>query len=98
MSSNYRHDEASGVDLTNTGEVLTLRTEGADTVTLTVDGDVTSDYALDVDTGDGAWETFASPSGGAIAQSYTVAVRRVRVRNTTGQTSGDTADVRLGAV
>jgi len=95
----YVHDEVSGADISGTGDLLTLRTRGRDTVTVTVRADVASDFAIDIDSGNGfvdGYETFSATD--SVDTTLTVATERVRVRNTTAQTSGDTADVTAGAV
>lgn len=95
----YRHTEAQNQDISTTGTLADSLVADRAHVSVAIDGSVASDYALDVDFGDGSWQewtTFGSTD--TVRQTLTLAVERARVRNTTGQTSGDTADVRLGAV
>lgn len=97
MSYRYKAVTDAGID--TTGELLVLDVDDhATTVSVSIEAGVLSDFALDVDLGDGTWlEGWATYSGSSVMEVETVAARRVRIRNTTAQTSGDTADVRLGA-
>jgi len=96
----YVHDEALGVGIDSTGELLTLQTADRDRVTVSIEADVSSDFALDVKfSPDGSFvtgfDTFGTTASVSTVQDLTV--YEVRIRNTTAQTAGDTADVRLGA-
>jgi hypothetical protein len=95
--ANYRHTEADGVGIDTTGPLATLRTEGRETVSVSVEADVSSDFALEVDFGDGVWVEWQTYSASSVADSVTVAAERVRVVNNTAQTAGDTADAKVGA-
>ncbi|MEE6210843.1 hypothetical protein U3A55_11860 [Salarchaeum sp. III] len=94
----YLHDHTDDADLSSTGTLLELKTEEATTVTAIVEASVASSFAIDVDLGNG-WRTgFRTyDSTDAVADTISVAARRVRIRNTAGQTAGDTATVDLGA-
>lgn len=93
------HADVDSADISVTGELLSMGTDGRKTVSVSIEASVASDFALDVDLGDGTWvagwSTYSSSS--SVSDTVTVAADRVRVRNTTAQTSGDTADVKLAA-
>lgn len=95
----YVHNEVENADISGIGELLTLKTVDRDRVTLSIEGSVASDYALDVRFAEGddfveGWSTY---SGDSIGDVTDLTVYEVRIRNTTAQTAGDTADVRVGA-
>jgi hypothetical protein len=95
----YVHGKALNADISGTGELLTLQTADRDRVTLSIEADVASDFALDVQFAESEdfvqdWATYSSDS---VQDVRDLTVYAVRIRNTTGQSSGNTADVRVGA-
>ena len=96
----YLHEHATGASIATAQALLTQSVEDADTITISVEAAVASSFALDVDFGDGnwvqGWQTWSAVS--SIGENVTLAADRIRIRNTAGQTSGDTADVHVGAV
>jgi len=95
----YVHGEALTAGIDTTGELLTQETVDRDTVTVSIEADVASDFALDIKFDqDGSfvegWQTY---SGSSVQDTLDLTVYEVRIRNTTAQTGGDTADVRVGA-
>lgn len=94
----YRFDTVDGAGIDATGELLTLTADGRETVSVHINADVSSDFALEVDFGDGTWIEWATyNSTASVTDTQSVAARKVRVVNNTAQTSSDTADVKLGA-
>lgn len=95
----YRHDSTEDADLSQTGALLAVDSlDGTTTVSVAVSASAASDFAVDVDFGDGQWFTWQTyGTVQSVTDSLSIAARRVRVRNTTAQTDGDTADVTVGA-
>ena len=95
----YVHGKALNADISSAGELLKQRTVGRDRVTLSIEADAASDFALDVQFAEGedfvtGWATY---SGDSIQDVRDLTVYAVRIRNTTAQAGGDEADVRVGA-
>jgi len=89
------------IDIENAGNTVSLRLQGADTLTLVIEGDNAADYAVDVRTRQGTWRQ-------GVGASYTGSsdyddVRdsgadELRVRCTSGTgTGGDQATITLMA-
>lgn len=94
----YRHAGVDGAGIDSETTLVTLRPEGRDTISVFVNASVSSDFALEVDFGDGDWVEWTTYSATAsVTDTVSVAAQKARVRNTTAQTAGDTADANLGA-
>jgi len=97
----YVHAVVSGepIDSADT-TLLTLGTFDRREVTLVIDADVSSDFDLDVQhEPGGSFQTFTSYAAtDSVTETLDLAVHSVRVVNTTAQTAGDTATVKVGAV
>lgn len=96
----YVHTDNPGVSIETTGTLAELETADRDRVTISVESDVASTFAFDVKFSPNGswvqdWDNYSSVD--SVSDVKDLTVYAVRVRNTTAQTSGDTADVRLGA-
>ena len=95
----YVHTVASGEAIDTTGTLATLAAFDRDKLTVVIDGSVPSDFALDVQMEPGgSFTTFKTYSGtDSVTETLDLVAHSVRVQNTTAQTAGDTATVKLGA-
>jgi len=95
----YVHTVESGQAIDSTGTLATLAVFDRDRVTVVINGSVASDFALDVQMEPGGsfttYKTYSSTD--SVAETIDLAAHSVRVQNTTAQTAGDTATVKLGA-
>lgn len=95
----YVHAEELDIDISSPTTLLELETRGRDTLEIFVSSDVSADFELQLDFGDGTFvpvETFAGKK--SVAQARDIAADRVRLSIVTTETAGDTADVKLAAV
>jgi hypothetical protein len=96
----YVHRVASGQPIDSAPETLaTVATFDRDRLTLIIEASVASDFALEVQMEPGgSFTTFKTYTGtDSVAETLDLVAHSVRVQNTTAQTAGDTATVKLGA-
>jgi hypothetical protein len=95
----YVHTVESGQAIDSAGTLATLAVFDRDKVTIVIDGSVASDFALDVQMEPGgSFTTFKTYSStDSVAETVDLVAHSVRIQNTTAQTAGDTATVKLGA-
>jgi len=95
----YVHRVVQDQPIDSTGTLATLAAFDRDKLTVIIKGSVTSDFALDVQMEPGgSFTTFKTYSGtDSVAETVDLVAHSVRVQNTTAQTAGDTATVKLGA-
>jgi len=95
----YVHRVASGQPIDSTGTLATLAAFDRDKLTVIIDASTTSDFALDVQMEPaGSFTSFKTYSStDSVAETIDLVAHSVRVQNTTAQTAGDTATVKLGA-
>jgi len=93
----HRVEENTAID--STGTLATLASFDRDKLTVLIDASVTSDFALDVQMEPGgSFTTFKTYSStDSVAETVDLVAHSVRVQNTTAQTAGDTATLKLGA-
>jgi len=95
----YVHAEKLGADISSPGALLELEVRGRDQVEIFVNSDVSAQFELQADFGDGTFvpvETFAGKK--SVAQPRDIAADTVRLSVTSNETAGDTADGKLAAV
>jgi hypothetical protein len=96
----YVHTVASGQAIDSAPETLaTLGVFDRDKLTVIIEGSVSSDFALDVQMEPGgSFTTFKTYSStDSVGETIDLVAHSVRVQNTTAQSGGDTATVKLGA-
>jgi len=95
----YVHTVASGQAIDSTGTLATLAAFDRDKLTVIIEASVTSDFELDVQMEPGgSFTTFRAYSAtDSVAETIDLVAHSVRIQNTTAQTAGDTATVKLGA-
>jgi len=95
----YVHRVAQDQSIDSTGTLATLAAFDRDKLTVIIEGSVASDFALDVQMEPGgSFTTYKTYTGtDSVAETVDLVAHSVRVQNTTAQTAGDTATVKLGA-
>jgi len=96
----YVHRVVSDTTIDTAPETLaTVATFDRDKLTLIIEASVASDFALEVQMEPGgSFTTYRTYTGtDSVAETVDLVAHSVRVRNTTAQTAGDTATVKLGA-
>lgn len=98
MSRTYRHGSADEVDIATTGERLRLEVDDLTTVSVSIDGTASADYALEADLGDGEYVEFAAFTGATdVKEVLSLAAQSIRLSVTSAAAAGETADVKLAA-
>jgi len=96
----YVHRVVSDTAIDTAPETLaTLAAFDRDKLTLIIEASVASDFALEVQMEPGgSFTTYRTYTGAdSVAETVDLVAHSVRVQNTTAQTAGDTATVKLGA-
>jgi len=94
----FRHAHANDEGIDSTSVLVAQEVAGATEHTININASVASDFALDVNFGNGwvnGWKTYSSTD--AVQKNVTVVAEQIRVRNTTAQAAGDTASVDLAS-
>lgn len=90
-------ERVTGVDLSQTGEVVVIQVIGDVHVSLDIEGTADAEYAVDVSPDATNWTEglYAYGPGTSIRDDFSVPDKYLRVRVTTAAADGDTADVTL---